>query len=128
MKTLALSLALSLALLTGCHKNVVQAPIPGAVNQFDSDTYVSLATAKGAIDQAKVEYANNAFPASVAPKIKEAINYAVATYNIADTTYQAYHVAAVAGSATPAQQQAVSNAVSNMNGAVTGITSAKGGK
>jgi hypothetical protein len=124
---LSIALALSLAFGSACNHNV-QAPIPGAVNQFDSDTYLSLVAAKASIDQTKAELASGAFSPAVAATVKEAVNYAVASYNVADITYQAYHTAALAGNATPAQQAEVNRAVSNLNITVANITPAKGGK
>jgi hypothetical protein len=123
-----LVLAFSILFAGGCNHNVV-APIPGSVNQFDSDTYLTLSTAKGAIDKAKTELANGAFSnATVADDVKKAINAAVTAYNTADVTYQSYHTAAVSGSATPAQQAEVSRTLSNLNTTVVNITTAKGGK
>jgi len=110
---------------TGCiHK---APPIQGSVSQFDSDTYLAISTAKGTIDQAKVELASNAFPTNVAANVKIAINAAVAAYNTADVTYQAYHTAALQGSATPVQQAAVQSAVNNLNTSVSNLTSVKTG-
>lgn len=121
-KTLPILLVLLIAV--GCAKTV-RAPIPGAANQFDSDTYTSLVTAKGVIDQAKAELSAGSFSAGVAAKVKEAVNYAVAAYNTANVTYVAYHNAALAGQATSAQQQAVSSSMSNLNTAVSNVTTAK---
>jgi hypothetical protein len=127
VKQLVFALAFIVATI-GCANRAATAPIPGAANQFDSNTYLALATAKGGIDQAKVELANGAFSATISPKVKEAINYAVQSYNIADVTYQAYHTAALSGQATPAQQSAVQNSMNNLNTAVTNISSAKAGQ
>jgi len=127
MKLARITLALALCLaFAGCGLKA-QAPIPGAVNQFDSDTYLTLSTAKGAIDQAKAELTANAFSGTVATNVKTAINVAVSTYNTADITYQAYHQAALAGTATATQQTAVTAALANLNTAVTSITTAKVG-
>ena len=46
----------------------------------------------------------------------------------ADTAYQSYHSAAVAGTATPAQQAAVSNALNQVNTATNVLTLSKAGK
>jgi hypothetical protein len=128
MKKLLTSLVLGLALsATGCGVFHAHAPVPGAVNSFDSDTYLGLATAKGVIDQTKADLASNAFPASIADKVKSAVNDAVKTYNVADVTYQAYHNAAVQGTSTPAQQAAVTTAVNNLNTSIKAVTAAKAG-
>lgn len=123
-----LALVLSLGLLAGCSLlHPVTAPIPGSANQFDSDTYLTLVTAKGVIDQTKLDLGNNAFPAAWVPNVKKAVNAAVSAYNVADLTYQEYHTSALAGTATPAQQSAVSSAVNNLNQAVNSVTAAKAG-
>lgn len=122
-------LALAFIVATiGCGNRAAQAPIPGAANQFDSDTYLTLVTAKGAIDQAKQELANGAFSTTIAPHVKDSINKSIQVYNVADVTYQAYHVAALNGKATVAQQSAVSNSMNDLNSAVTSITAAKAGQ
>lgn len=128
MKKLTLALILCVMGLTAaCANRPASAPIPGAVNSFDSDTYLTLVTAKGIIDQVKVDLANNAFPAAWVANIKKAVNGAITAYNVADLSYQSYHAAALAGQATPAQQAAVGSAVTNLNSAVSSITAAKAG-
>jgi hypothetical protein len=123
-KTLTVLIVTLCMVLTACIKHV---PVPGAVNQFDSDTYVSLLTSKAVIDTTKAELAANAFPANVAGPVKTAVNGAVTAYNVADTAYQAYHSTALAGTSTPAQQADVSAKVSNLNTAVGQVTAAKAG-
>lgn len=130
MKKLFASLVLGTALLVtpGCALFKAHAPIPGAVNSFDSDTYLTLVTAKGVIDQTKLDLANNAFPASFVEYVKKAVNDAVLSYNTADLTYQAYHTAAVAGAVTSTQQAAVTQAVNDLNSKVNAVTAARAGK
>lgn len=125
-KLCSIVLALGLVFSVACAK--AHAPVPGAVNQFDSDTYLSIATAKGAIDEAKKELEANAFPPNIAANVKAAVNAAVTSYNFADTVYQAYHTSALAGQDTPQQKQNVTTAVGDMNGKVQAVTSATGGK
>lgn len=128
MKLKFLVLILSLGLAAGCSLvHPASAPIPGAANTFDSDTYLALVTAKGVIDQTKLDLGNNAFPVGWVVNVKKAVNDAVAAYNVADLTYQQYHTSAIAGQATPAQQAAVSSAVTNLNTAVNSVTAAKAG-
>jgi len=117
-----------LVLSIACTKSVV-APVPGSANQFDSDTYLTLVTAKAAIDAAKTALAQNppVFTPTLAAIVKSAVNNAVTAYNVADTTYQAYHAAAIAGTATAAQQADVSAKISTMNTAVSQITANHGG-
>ena len=126
MKKIVLFLALSLvSFAPGCFK--ASAPIPGSANAFDSNTYLSLVTAKGVIDQAKADLAASAFPPAIAAKVKTAVNDAVNAYNIADLTYQQYHTAAIANAATVAQQVATTSAVNNLQTEVANVTAAKAG-
>lgn len=124
MKRRLSTLLLCLVLTVGCAKQV-HAPIPGSVNQFDSDSYTSLVTAKAIIDAAKTELSNGTFAPSIAANVKEAINYAVASYNVADVSYVAYHSAAVAGTATPTQQAEVQIKLDTLSVAVNKVTAAK---
>lgn len=123
-----LSVLLLSTMLGGCSlMHPATAPIPGAANQFDSDTYLTLVTAKGVIDQTKLDLGNNAFPAAWVPNVKKAVNGAVTAYNVADLTYQEYHTSALAGKATPTQQLAVNSAMNNLNQAVSSVAAAKAG-
>src|SRR5271156_3502939 len=94
MKRLA-TLALVLA-LTGCAAHVVH---PGSANKFDSDAYDSVLVTHSVIETTKTDLANNAFPASIAGNVKTALNDLITGYNAADAAYQAYHNAALAGTA-----------------------------
>lgn len=125
MKKQLITLVLGATLaLSACAKHVA-VQVPGSVNQFDSDAYATLLTAKASIDTAKAELAAGAFPTNVANGVKLAVNQAVTYYNVLDVTYQAYHLAALAGTATSAQQNAVASAESNLNNAVTVIATPK---
>jgi len=101
---------------------------PGAANQFDSTTYDTLITAKSVIDTTKTDLANNAFPAAVAGNVKTAVNDLITAYNALDTAYKAYHQAALSGTATQAQTDAVNAAAAKVNTATQALTSAKGAK
>lgn len=113
--------------MTGCSKQV-HAPIPGSANAFDSDTYLALATIDGTIQGTRAELANNSFSPSVAEYVKKALNDLIASYDVADTTYQAYHAAALAGTATPAMQAEVQANVDKANADAAKVSAAKGGK
>jgi hypothetical protein len=124
MKKILFSLILGTALVTtGCGVFHASAPVPGSVNQFDSDTYLSLVSAKAVIDQTKTDLANGAFPASITANVKKAVNDAVNAYNVADVAWQQYHT-----SATPAGQSVVTSAMGNLQTAVNSVTNAKAGK
>lgn len=127
MKKLILILTITFA-LAGCSMLKPATAVPGAVNSFDSDTYLSLITAKAVIDQAKSDLSSGLFPASVVPNVKTALNGAVTAYNVADIAFQTYHASAVAGASTPAQTAAVTTSMGNLQTAVTAVTSAKAGK
>ena len=122
MKRLGATLLLCF-LLTGCAAYKIH---PGAVNGFDSGAYDSLIVAHATIESTKADLAGNAFPASVTPAVKKAVNDLIAAYNIADTAYLDYHAAAAAGTVTQAQIDAVSNGLTNVSTALTNLSSAKG--
>jgi hypothetical protein len=131
MNKFVTSLILSIALLatSGCsllHPVVVN--VPGQVNTFDGTAYLTLVTAKGVIDQAKLDVVNGVFPVNLVSNIKVAINDAVNAYNVADQAYQAYHTAAVAGTATSLQQSTVTVDVNFLSGQINALTAAKAGK
>jgi len=109
-------------LLAGCAARVVH---PGAANKFDSDAYDAVLVAHSVIETTKTDLANNAFPATIADKVKTALNDLIKGYNIADTSYQTYHAAALAGKATPAQSSAVSSALGDLQAKSAALTAAK---
>lgn len=119
-----LVLALAVA-MTGCAARPLH---PGAANSFDSGAYDSLIVAHSVIETTKTDLANNAFPAAIASNVKIALNGLIRAYDVADTAYVAYHSAALAGTATPAQSTAVSNGLSDVNTSTAALTAAKAGK
>jgi hypothetical protein len=98
---LSLLLLLSLG-SSGCSKNAVAHP--NQVNTFDGETYDTLIAIHAGIEQAKTELSNNTIPKAIVPGFKQALNGLVIAYNVANTSYQSYHKAAVAGTATPQMQ------------------------
>lgn len=124
MKRLAV-FALSLALLAGCAARVTH---PGAVNQFDSNAYDVVLITHGVIEDTKTDLAANAFPASIAGNVKTALNDLIKAYNVADTSYKAYHNAAVAGNPTAAQIADVQGALQDITTKTTALAAAKGSK
>jgi hypothetical protein len=111
--------------LAGCAARPLH---PGAINAFDSASFDSLTVVKGVIDSTRTDLANNAFPSSIAGSVKTALNALIQSYNIADVAYQAYHTAAIAGTATPEQQADVQTKLNTMNNGVTALTAVKGGQ
>ncbi len=127
MKLILITPLLALVLTVGCMKTV-SAPVPGSANTFDSQTYVSLVATDNVIQSTKAALSQGQFPASIAGNVKTALNALITAYDVADPIYQAYHTAAMAGTATPAQQNAVINAMANVNTATVTLTTAQGGK
>lgn len=125
LKTLALVLALTLSL--GCAKRVVVANVPGSVNAFDSETYLSLVTTDSLIQSTKASLASNSFPVAWVGNVKQSLNALVQAYDVANLSYQAYHTMALAGTLTPVQQAAVSSNMAAVQTATVNLTSAKGG-
>ena len=125
MKKLFLVTALAIAMV-GC-ASAKYTVHPGAINLFDSQTYDTLLVTHTVIESAKADLASGKFPSTVASGVKLAVDNLVTAYNVADTAYQAYHIAASAGNVTPAQTAAVSTAISNVNTATINLSSAKAG-
>lgn len=116
---LAFGLCLSIAIF-GCGAVKTSTPpaalAPGALNQFDSDTFRALATAHAFAQSA----ASNA--AALTQTEKSALNRFIQYLNLADTLYAAYH----AGTATEQAMQTALNAVNTSEASYTAmITGAK---
>lgn len=111
--------------LSGCAARPLH---PGAVNQFDSQSYDILLVTDSVIQSVKTDLNNGVFSATVAPKVKDAVNYLITAYNIADTAYRTYHAAAIAGTVTPSQQSAVSASLVDVANATQSLINAKAGK
>lgn len=120
-----LRLLVPLLLLVSCAASQIH---PGSPNAFDSASYDTLIATHSIIETTKTDLANNAFPVSIAPNVKAALNTLIQAYNAADTAYQSYHSAALTGTATAAQQTSVSAAIANVNAATTALTNAKAAK
>lgn len=121
MKLRLIFATLVLSATLGCsHSGYVQHP--GTINVFSSQTYDTLVSADAVIKQVKIDLGNNVFPAGWVPNIKKALNAAIAAYNTADLTWQAYNASATG--TTQAQLQAQ---VNTLNGTLTNLSSAQGG-
>lgn len=125
MKRRLIASVLAVMFLSACAAYKIH---PGAANQFDSVAFDALVVAHSTIESTKADLAANSFPASSAPTIKTALNALISAYDVADTSYQAYHQAAVAGTATAAQANAVTANLGNLSTAVSALSAAKGTK
>ncbi len=120
-KTLSIALSLCLGIpIFGCGAVKTSTPpaalAPGALNQFDSDTFRTLATAHAFAESA----ASNAPALTQTEKV--ALNQFIKYLNLADTLYAAYH----AGAATQQAMQTSMNAVNTSEASYTAtITGAK---
>lgn len=116
--------------LTGCSLIKPHPVHPGTANKFDSDTYDALAFADSVIKGTEQELAtsNNGFPPSILPQIRTALSYLIDSYNTARGVYLIYHNAAMNGTATTTQSDAVSKAIADVNAKTTALANAKVGK
>lgn len=113
---------IAVLLLAGCAARPIH---PGAANSFDSKSYDAVLVAHSVIETTKADLTNNAFPASIAGQVKTALNDLIKGYDIADTAFQTYHQAALAGKATTAQSAAVSSALTDLQTKSAALTAAK---
>lgn len=101
---------------------------PGSTVQassLDSETFNLLLGTKTVIDQTKAALASNVFDAVVGAQIKVALEELVPAYNSLESSYEVYHKAIVAGTATPAQAAAVSSAAPAVQSAVSKLNAVK---
>ncbi len=120
MKRIAVLLALSILsggtlLLTGCLKPSTNSATlaPGAVNQFDEQSYAVLSASQATL---------NSLKASNVPSIAPVLNQAILAYNTAESAYQVYHQAAAAGQ-NPSTAP-VSSAISDLQTKITAVQTA----
>lgn len=120
-KRILLPLLMLLLLTAACQKQV-KAPVPGAINTFDSDTFRALADAQASINSFKND---PALPSIIAkhPIVKTVLNQAITDYNTANALYQAWK--ATNGTAATAPVQA---AVDKVNGDVAQLAAAGSGQ
>lgn len=102
-----------------CHKQV-KAPVPGALNTFDSDTYRALSVAQASINSFKND---PAYPTIVAkhPQVKAILNQCINDYNAANALYQAWKATGGTGATAPVQA-----AVDRVNADVSQLATAGG--
>lgn len=97
------SVVLALLVLAGCPNNPKPQTLPpGALNQFDAQSYTSLG-AQAVLNSVKADLSN------LPPAAKPALNKAIASYNVAEAAWQAYHAGKSSdqGALTAALTQAV---------------------
>ena len=99
---------------------------PGSPNAYDSTIYDALIASHSVIETTKTDLTAGAFPASIIGNVKVAVNDLVAAYNALDTAYQSYHGAALTGTATAAQKQAVDIAYLKVGSTTAALVAAKG--
>ena len=119
MKQLKLtSVLLALLVLAACPNNPKPQTLPpGALNQFDATSYTSLMGAQAVLNSVKADIDK------LPPDAKPALNKAIASYNVAEAAWQAYH----AGKTN--DQAALTTAISQAVGDVaTLLTQVSGGK
>jgi hypothetical protein len=121
-KTAVIFLAL---VLIGCAARPLH---PGSVNRFDSDAYDLLLVTDSVIQTTRADIQNGVFSPGLVNNIRNALNGLITAYNAADIAYKEYHSAALAGTATAAQQAAVTNTLTQVQVATTTFINAKAGK
>jgi hypothetical protein len=126
-RNLSFLLALSM-ILNGCSLLQPHVQHPGTANSFDSDAYDALLVTDAIIKQTRTDYNNNAFPPNYMANIKVALNNLIKGYDDAQRIYVEYHNAALAGTATTTQSDAVANSLNNVKVQTVALTNAKAGK
>ena len=111
---------------SGC-QNKAYVNHPGSANTFDSQSYDALNVANSLIVATKADLASNKFTAPVAHDVATALNNLITAYDAANTSYQVYHTAALAGNATSTQQADVQNKLAVVASATSALTTVKGG-
>jgi hypothetical protein len=117
-----LLLTLTLAAGLGCAaKTTVTAPIPGAINSFDSVSYQTLMDAQAAINAVKADVA--AGKVTLTATQKTVLNQAIQDYDLAQAAWQAYHAGSTSN--TVALTSAINQIVADIAALATQI---QGGK
>jgi len=111
MKRLKLAaVAWVVLVLAACPNNPKPQTLPpGALNQFDATSYTSLMGAQAVLNSVKADIDK------LPPSAKPALNKAIASYNVAEAAWQAYH----AGKTN--DQAALTAAISQATGDVAAL-------
>ena len=84
--TLATTALLLLTLTVACATATKPTTLPpGAINTFDADSYITLMGAQAVINSVKADIGK------LPPGAKPILNQAIASYNVAEAAWQAYH-------------------------------------
>lgn len=137
-----LALVTTLLSLAGCAAHPIH---PGTANAFDSSTYDTLTITDSVIQSTKIDLAEGKFPVAIAGNVKSALNNLISVYDVLEISYcdgkpmtsggtsalqcspGSYHAAAIAGTATPAQNSAIQTQVGQVSVASAALATAKGG-
>jgi outer membrane murein-binding lipoprotein Lpp len=108
----------AMLVLAACPNNPKPQTLPpGALNQFDATSYTSLMGAQAVLNSVKADIDK------LPPDAKPTLNRAIASYNIAEAAWQAYHAGKSDDQAT--LTKAISQAVGDV---ATLLTQVSGGK
>jgi hypothetical protein len=81
---------IAMSLLVACATKITPTTLPpGALNTLDAQAYVDLMGAQSALNAVKADYAAGKLPQNAVTK--QALNAAIAAYNTAEASWQAYH-------------------------------------
>jgi hypothetical protein len=112
------SVLLALLVLVACPNNPKPQTLPpGALNQFDATSYESLMGAQAVLNSVKADLSK------LPPDAKPALNKAIASYNVAEAAWQAFH--AGKSNAQAALTAALSQAVADVAALLTQISGGK---
>jgi hypothetical protein len=124
-------LAVALAISIGCGSTYHVHPgaagyasgTPTSVQVAASQWYDDLSATDAVIQQTRAAFLAGKFPATIAPKVHDAFNYLVQSYNAAQAAWLAFNQAATAGNT--AGMASVQAAIAGMDSAVQQLNSAK---
>jgi predicted lipoprotein len=112
------SVLLALLVLVACPNNPKPQTLPpGALNQFDATSYESLMGAQAVLNSVKADLSK------LPPEAKPALNKAIASYNVAEAAWQAFHAGKSNDQA--ALTAALSQAVADVAALLTQISGGK---
>jgi len=112
------SVLLALLVLVACPNNPKPQTLPpGALSQFDATSYESLMGAQAVLNSVKADLSK------LPPEAKPALNKAIASYNVAEAAWQAFHAGKSNDQA--ALTAALSQAVADVAALLTQISGGK---
>jgi hypothetical protein len=112
------SVLVALLVLVACPNNPKPQTLPpGALSQFDATSYESLMGAQAVLNSVKADLSK------LPPDAKPALNKAIASYNVAEAAWQAFHAGKSNDQA--ALTAALSQAVADVAALLTQISGGK---